>query len=269
MSYFLLILLVAFPALADLDNIQIKNLDLNYVYPQGTGEVEKLSIGVAVKKLGYQVDVYRRDHSFDVLSPFIDFQWVDPMPFIHNMQSAHTQKLNLKVDKGDHYLRGESLEFTGEKTGQFVFRKYDMSCVGTSAAVKPVQRLKTDCLEKLEASVSHMELPFQFLTDLAAQLPDIQTESEGNIPANDFALSVLKGDFYSYLRIKYVVSAYLKIWGHAQYENNGKTIAIRIDSIKYGILPVTTLVMNELRRQIHHPKVTITPPWIRIQIGNE
>jgi hypothetical protein len=197
----------------------------------------------------------------------VDFQWLKPIEFVHNMLSAETKKLNLKVDTGDHFARGESLKITGEKTGEFVFLKYDVSCAGPSVAEKPVERLKTDCLEKMNAAVSHMELPFQFLKDIAEQLPDIATETQGDIPANDFYLIVKKGDFSSYLRIKYVVAAYLKIWGHAQFENDGKTFAIRVDSIKYGILPVTTLVMNELRRQINHPDVTITPPWIRINLG--
>ncbi|MBA2406310.1 MAG: hypothetical protein H0V66_16150 [Bdellovibrionales bacterium] len=271
MSYFLLILIFVSPAFAGLDKIAIKNLDLDYVYPQGTGLVEKVSVGIAIEKseTAYPVEIFRRDNAFDVTSTFVDFQWLDPIPFVHNMLKAKTEKLNLKVDKNDHYLNGDLLRFTGEKTGEVVLKKYKLTCKGPSVSKDPVERLKTDCLEKLEAHVSYMELPFQFLTDLASQLPDVPTETEGDIPANDFGLTVTKGDYYSYLRIKYVVNAYLKFWGHVKHENDGKTLAIRIDLVKFGILPVTALVMNQLRRQINHPRVTITPPWIRIKLGNE
>jgi hypothetical protein len=269
MSYLLLIILFVTPAFAALDKIQIKNLDFNYVYPQGTGEVEKVSIGIALKQQTYPVQVYRRDNSFEVLSTFIDFEWQNPIPFFHNLKSAATEKLDLKVDKKEHHLRGEGLKATGEKTGDFILGKFDFACSGTSLADKPIDRLKADCLDKMEASVSHMELPFKFLTEIASQLPDVATETDDNIPANDFFLSVMKGDFYSYLRIKYVVKAYLKIWGHGQFENNKKTFAIRVDSIKFGVLPVTTLVMTVLRNRVYHPRITINPPWIRIQLGNE
>jgi hypothetical protein len=267
MLYLLSVLIFFSTAFAGLDKIQIKNLDLNYVYPSGTGMVEKVSVGVRFKNQAYPLELHRRDNSFDVVSPFVDFQWVDPIAFFHNMQSASTEKLSLNIDREEHYLRGELLKIKGEKTGDFVFSRYDLKCFGPSVALDPVERLKTDCMEKMEASISHMELPFEFLTEIAAQLPDIETETDGDIPAHDFFLSMSKGDFFSYLRIKYGVRAYLKIWGHSQFEDSGKIFAIRVDSIKFGILPVTTLVMNELRRQVQHPKIKIDPPWIRIQIG--
>lgn len=271
MSYLLLILLSTFPAFAGLDNITIKNLDLDYVYPHGSGMVEKVSVGVTTKsqQAAYPVEIFRREKDFAVNSEYVDFQWLDPIPFVHNMQKATTQQLNLKIHKQLHYVNGELLKFTGEKTGEFVLKKYNISCAGPSVAIDPIDRLKTDCLEKLHATIAHMELPFEFLTDIASQLPDVPTESDTDMPANDFGLTVTKGDFYSYVRIKYVVNAYLKLWGHIQYEDGGKTLAIRMDSIKFGILPVTTLVMNELRRQVQHPRVKIDPPWIRIQLGNE
>jgi hypothetical protein len=270
-SYLLLIILFVTPAFAGLDKIQIKNLDFNYIYPQGKGVVEKVTLGIASKQQGlsYPVEVYRRDNSFEVLSTFIDFEWHNPIAFFHNLKSASTEKLHLKIDKKDHFLRGEELKATGEKTGDFIFGNFDFTCSGPSLELKLVERLKEDCLEKMQATVSHMELPFKFLTEIASQLPDIATETDDNIPANDFFLSVLKGDFHSYLRIKYLVKAYLKIWGHGQYENNKKTFAIRVDSIKFGVMPVTTLVMTVLRSQINHPRITINPPWIRIQLGNE
>lgn len=269
MSYFLLLFIFINTAFAGLDKLQIKNLDFDYQIPYGKGEVEKISIGINLKNQIYPVEVFRRDESFDLLSPFIDFQWEKPIPFFHNLKNASTRKLNLKVDNKEHYLKGESLKFAGEKTGDFILGKFDLACFGSSAALKPIDRVKDDCLEKMEATVNHMELPFKFLTEISSQLPDVVTETEGNIPANDFALSVLKGDFYSYFRIKYIVKAYLKIWGHGQYENNKETFAIRVDSIKFGLLPVTTLVMLVLQNQIQHPRISINPPWIRIHLGNE
>ncbi len=267
MSYFILILFIISSALAALENLQVKNLNLDYVSPQGAGLVEKLSIGMSVQEIfnkqSYSFEIYRREDSFDVLSAYADFQWLYPIAFVHNLQKLNTEKFNLKIDRGEHFLRGESLRFTPQKGGDYFFRNFSLDCNGSSELKKVSERLKADCLDKMHATVTNMELPFQFLTDIADQLPDTPTETD-DIPANDFFLSLYKGDFFSYVRIKYIVKAYLKIWGHVQYENEGKTLAIRIDSIKYGVLPVTDLVMAELRRQIHHSSISINPPWIRI-----
>jgi hypothetical protein len=269
-SYLFLIILIISPVFAGLDKIQIKNLDLKYEYPYGTGLVEKVSVGVSIKsQTNYPVEIHRRDDSFEVLSPFVDFQWMNPIPFFHNLQKVSLEKFNLKIDRNEHYLKGQSVQFAGEKTETFVFGKYDLNCAGSSVSVDVVERLKADCLDKMEASVEHMELPLQFLSEIASQLPDVPTETGAEIPANDFSLSVYKGDFFSYMRIKYVVRAYLKFWGHLQYENEGKTLAIRLDSVKFGVLPVTPLVFAELARQVNHPRVSINPPWIRIQLGNK
>lgn len=268
MAYLLLILAFMSSAFADLDKLQIKNLDLNYVYPEGSGEFEKLSIGIE-KKQTYPVQIYRREKTFDVVSPFVEFQWLNPITFVHNAQKIATKKLNLHLDHKEHYARGESLSLTPEKGGEILLDKYNITCQGNSVEKDPIKRIMSDCMEKLDVTISHMELPFEFLTTLASQLPDVPTEAEGDMPANDFYLTNVKGDFYSYVRVKYVVKAYLKIWGHGQIENDGKTFAVRMDKIMYGILPVTTLVMNELRRQIKHPDVTIDPPWIRIKMENK
>lgn len=269
MSYLLLILITLSPAFAALDKIQIKNLHFDYSLPLGIGDVEKVSVGISLQKQSYPIEVRREENSFDISSKFVDFQWINPIPFAHNIQKGSTKGLNLKIDRLNHSLVGEDLRFTGEKSGEFVFKKFDLNCQGSSLAALPIDRLKADCLEKMHAAISNMELPFEFLNTIASQLPDIPTETDGDIPANDFALSIKQGDFFSYLRIKYVVRAYLKFWGHVQYEDEGRTLAIRMDQIKYGVLPVTTLVMNELRRQINNPNVTVTPPWIKIKLDNK
>ncbi|MCE9500261.1 MAG: hypothetical protein K8R21_07165, partial [Leptospira sp.] len=59
----------------------------------------------------------------------------------------------------------------------------------------------------------------------------------------------------------------LKVAGHAQFENDGKTFAIRVDEIKFGILPITNTVLSEMQARIKDPKVKIDPPWIRITVG--
>ena len=79
MSYFILIILIISPVFAGLEKIQIQNLDFNYQHPFGTGVVEKVSVGVSIKsQVNYPIEIHRKDDSFEVTSPFVDFQWMNP-----------------------------------------------------------------------------------------------------------------------------------------------------------------------------------------------
>jgi hypothetical protein len=273
MSFFLLLILSIAPAFSGLNKLAIENLDLNYISPKGTGEFEKLIIGLSMEKKNfpqqprYPVEILRQEDSFELSSPFVELQWLNPLAFFHNMTAASTDKLNFKLGSYEHYLVARKLKFTPDGQGEFTFSKAELHCKGDSLDNDPVQRLMLDCRQKMTATIHQLELPLNFLTEIADQLPDIPTEID--VPANDFGFNMENGNFYSHLRIKYYVRAYLRTWGHLRYEDDGKTIAIRIDQVKYGILPVTNLVMNELRRRVTHPNVIINPPWIRIKMDEK
>jgi hypothetical protein len=270
---FLLTIVFSFFSLttfAGLEKILIQNLDLNYTYPAGKGEFEKLNFGVSLKDgHKYPVDIYRRDDAFDVVSHFIEFQWKKPLAFIHNLKEAKVDKLNLKIDRGQHYLHGTKASFVSPQDINYFFHRYDIACTGSSQDQDPLIRLMYDCREKMLAKIDYTDIPTEFFQTLSEELPAYEEDPTMQIPASDFFLSINQGDMYSSFRIKYIIRAYLRIWGFTQYENDGKTLAIRIDQIKFGILPVTHIVMDLLRRQVSHPDVIINPPWIRIKLGNK
>lgn len=268
MTYFIFALLLISSAFASLEKISIQNLDIGYTYPYGSGEFEKLTLGVELIPAKYPVEVFRRDASFEIVSPFVTFEYLNPVPFIHNVQHLKAESLNLDLNYKLSKVSAQKLHLKPESTGDIILDRVDMSCQGTSVMKDPIDRLKEDCLEKMNAKISHMELPFQVMKEIAKELPDEETEAEADMPANDFSLSMTKGDFNSYVRIKLIVRAYLRIWGHVKMEDEGKTTAIRIDNVKFGVLPVTTIVMNVLRRQIASDTVKVDPPWIRIKSGN-
>lgn len=267
MTYLIFALLLVSSAFASLEKIQIKNLDLGYTYPYGNGEFEKLSLGVELVPVRFPVEIFRRDTAMEIVSPFVTFEYLNPIPFIHNIQNLTAKGLNLDLNYKASSAKADTIHLTPQKVGEIILDKMDFSCQGTSVMKDPIDRLKEDCIEKMNAKVAHMELPFDFIKSIASELPDEETEIEAEMPANDFSIAMTKGDFYSYVRIKLVVRAYLKIWGHVQMEDAGKTTAIRLDSVKFGVLPVTSIVWNVLRRQVASETVIIDPPWIRIKSG--
>jgi hypothetical protein len=267
MSYFILALLFVSSAFATLERISIQNLDVGYTYPYGTGEFEKLTLGAELVPTKFPVEFYRRDASFEIISPFVTFEYLNPSPMIHNIQNVTVKSLYLDLNYKNSSVKANSIHLTGENTGEVILDKVDFSCSGNSVMKDPIDRLKEDCVEKMSAKATHMVLPFEVVKSIANELPDEETEIATEMPADDFSITMTKGDFYSYVRIKILIRAYLKIWGHVQYEDAGLTTAIRVDTIKFGILPVTSLVMNILRREISSESVIVDPPWIRIKSG--
>ena len=262
--------LVSATSHADLEKILVQNLDLDYTAPVGKGEFEKLNFSVSLKdEHKYPVEIYRRDDTFDVVSHFIEFQWKNPLAFIHNLKEAKIEKLNLKLDRGQHYLKGNKTSFVSPRDIQFLFHRYDIECKGASQDPDPLIRLMYDCRDKMRVSIDYTDIPTDLFRALSEELPAYEEDPTMQIPASDLLLNIDQGDLYSSVRVKYIIRAYLRIWGFAQNENDGKTLAIRIDQIKFGIVPVTNLVMDLLRRQVNHPNVTINPPWIRIKLGNK
>jgi len=267
MSYLLLTFLLLNTAFAGLEKLHLKNVNLNYLAPEGTGDFEKINFGWSLFEEKYPVLIYRREKTFEIDSTFANFEWINPFSFVHNFESASVAGVNLKLDREDHVISGDMVKFKPDGLGEFRLEDISVKCKGDSAQEDLVLKIQEDCLAKLDATVAHLELPIHFIQSISEKLPDAPAETD--IPANDFVMSVLNGTFYSSLRIKLLLPAYLKIWGFAQIEDTGKTFSLRIDEVKFGVIPVTALVLYELQQQVKHPRVTVAPPWIRIKLGRE
>jgi hypothetical protein len=266
----LLFLFVSLTAFANLQSVSIKDLDLDYSHPQGFGEVEKFGISLSAKShsyVRYPLEIRHEENSLKVMLQMLEFNWINPYPFIAEAKKIKSRAAFLQLKIGESFLNAKELQFISSAGTDFSFSGVEAQCQGGSSRRDPIQRLTYDCIEKARVKMARVEIPLKFLDDLAQELPPVPDEAQ--IPADDFGLAVDNGKFFSHLKVKMVLRATLRIWGHAQFENNHETLAVRVDQIKYGILPVTGLVMNELRRQIKHPDVTITPPWIRINLGKK
>ncbi len=251
-------------AFASLQKINIKNLDLNYVYPQGSGTFEKLQIGIkSFNEPTYPVDVIREESSFLLTTPFVDFTWLNPVKFIHDLASFETRKLGATLDKKDHAVVAEGLKFNPQGMGEFSLEKFLLLCSGISEKPRIEERLIEDCQKSLTAKIEKIVAPVNlFVPDL----PEVFEESE-ELPGSDFILNIKEGDFDLGVRIKYYLRAYVSAWGNLTLENDNNLAVIRVDKIKYGYLPVTTLVLNQIRSRINNPNIEVDPPYIRIKLG--
>lgn len=263
MTFLFILCAFVLPTFAGLETLKIKNLSTEYASPSGTGEMDKIEIDLS-KTERTPFSLVRHDDAIIIQTAMMDFTWSRPEAFFLEIKKFGAIGLNVQLAKGESFLTGQGLELTTGKDEFYSLTGMNVNCRGSSTERDPLMRFVYDCEEKAEVVVNKLELPFDLLDQVASRLPPIPDDAE--MPADDLKISIYKGDIFATLKIKYMVRATVKIWGHFQFENDRKVAALRVDQVKFGILTVTNLVMNELRRQINHPNVTIDPPWIRIKL---
>lgn len=251
-------------AFASLEKITVQNLDLDYAAPYGKGTVEKVGIGVGLTPETFPLEVIRTETSFDLISPYVDFSWMNPLKFIYSLQTVSSRKLSASLGTKDHFISAESVTVIPKNGGEYKADLFDAKCVGDFKGPFDV-RLLEDCRKSLNLTIKRVDVPTDFfLYEVLEDLPKLPGTFE--IPGDNVIAKIDEGNFYLQVYVKYWFYAGLRSWGHMQYENNYQTIAIRVDQIKFGYLTVTNLVMKKLQEVIKNPDVVIDPPWIRIDV---
>lgn len=263
MKLFLLMLLVPMSAFAGLEKISVQNLDMDYVAPYGKGTVEKIGIGLGLAPEAYPIEFIRQEHSIDLVTPYVEFSWMNPLKFIYDLQAVSTKGLSASLGTDNHSANAESLMIIPKSGGEYKLDKLTAKCPGGFKGPFDV-RLMEDCRKDLELTIKRVDVPVDFF--LYEVLEDFPQIGDMDIPGDNIIARIKEGDLYLQVYIKYWFYAGLRTWGHVQYENNYQTVAIRVDQIKFGYLTVTNMVMKKLKEVIKSPDVKIDPPWIRIDV---
>lgn len=253
-------------AFASLEQISAENLDLTYHYPSGAGEFEKLKIGVNLVSERFPITVERREDAFDILTPFVDFSWLRPAKFVHNLEALEVRRLTGSLGKGiEHFVEADFLMLRPEGRGEYKGHELSAKCSGGEASGPIENRLLEACMNHFELYIKSVVLSPDFI--LYKVLGDI-------FPAFDVAdyngelvrLNVNEGKYNLQVYIKYGIRAGLRASGLMEFQEERKVFAIRIDQVRFGYLPITNLVMKKLKEEIKSPNIEVAPPWIRIKL---
>lgn len=264
MKIFLLLFFTTSFAFARLERITVQTLDLDYAAPYGRGMAEKVGIGIGIAPESFPIDVIRTENSFDLISPYVEFSWMNPLKFIYDLQSVSSRKLSASLGAQNHTVTAESVTVVPKKGGEYKADLLDAKCAGDFKGPFDV-RLLEDCRKSLYLTIKRVEVPTDFfLYQVLEELPKLPGTFE--IPGDNVIASIDEGNFYLQVYVKYWFYAGLRSRGHVQYENNYQTVAIRVDQVKFGYLIVTNMVMEKLKEVIKSPDVVIDPPWIRIDV---
>jgi hypothetical protein len=252
-------------AFAGLEKVTLQNLDLDYALPFGKGTVERVGIGMSLAADPYAIEVHRLTDSFEITSPYLDFSWSGPNKLLHDLEKLQTKKASASLGSTkQHFIESEFLLFRPKARGDYQAHHIKGSCEGESSG-KFQLRLMQDCRNKMDLTIEKIDFPTDFIIyKIIEDLPPVVTEED--VPGDHVILSSREGNYALQVYVKYWIRAGLRSWGHVQFENDNKTVAIRVDKVKFGYLTVTGLVMRKLKELITNPDITVDPPWIRINL---
>jgi hypothetical protein len=267
--FFALTFLLSLTSFAKLQNLTVVDGNFSYVKPFGNGDVQKIQLGISKSDVvgPYPISITREANALTLKTEYVDFSWLDPMDFFHDMEKLYMEKGNVQIGYNKHFLNTPNVIFQPDKKGEFRMQGVDINCEGLSVALAIEDRLTDDCVENLKARIIRLEMPDKSLfMEVVRALPEVPAEED--IPAWDFDLLIDKGDFKLDFRVKYVITAGVYAWGHVQFENDRKVLAVRLDRVKYGYLGVTHLVFKKLR-ELNRPDIIVEEPWIRVRLGGK
>lgn len=263
---FFLLLLLSLSAFAGPKLLALKNVNFDYVLPMGNGEAEKIMVATDLLPATFPFEVLRTDAAFEVTTPFIDYHWLKPFPFVHDIESLTTKNLNLKVGGTLHELSLEHFSVRPRKRNDYRASGLVGTCEGGSEQDLLVKLLE-DCRTKMDLKIKKVDVPEDFI--LYKLIQDLEKrEDMSEIPGDNLNFSSRDGKYALQVYLKYWIHAGLRSWGTFSYEDDFKTLVIKVDQIKFGYLSVTTLVMNRLREMNQNPNVVVQPPFIKINLGS-
>jgi hypothetical protein len=265
MRIFLLTLtLVSFSAWPGFEKLTVEKLDLDYVSPTGKGMVDRVGIGMSFTSRPYPIEIKKTEKSFELFSPYVDFTWFHPLKFIYDMEEVFTRKMTAAVGTKRHIVESE-YAMVKTKTHQ-VYQAHFLKAYCEGGANGDFdKRFLEDCVRKMEMTIRRLDIPADVIFNRMIKELPFPPENQVDIPADNFSLQVTNGHFSLVMFLDYWFYSGLRMKGFMQFEDEYNILALRIDEIKFGYFPVTSLVMKKLQEMVKTPDVTIDPPWIRIK----
>jgi hypothetical protein len=264
---FFLLTTLALPSFADFERMQIENLSADYKRPSGRAEIEKIQIDfTSPLSAPYVLTLERTEDAFQVISPFLQLNWLKPWKIIHNAEELSLEEGYASFGKKEHGLKAQGASFSPEGMGAFYLKEILANCSGGSTDLWIENRIIDDCLENSQLTINSLDVPVNFfLNEIVSQYPQDPLPASAK-PADSFKLTVKNGDFSFMVYTRVVFYAGLRAWGNVSLQNNRKTLIIRIDQIKFGYFPITAVVMKELAKRNRNPDVIINDNYIMVNL---
>lgn len=250
---------------AGLNEIRVTNLSGDYLAPNGSGTFEKFSVDLSFLPPKYSFEISHTERGYLLSTPMADIHWTKPPKFIHKSDGLIVRGLNLKLGKGEHEAQAPYLSYTAHGAGAVGLDHPHLRCKGGSKNTDFLYEVLGDCLNEMIFTSEKVHVPDDFfLLDFFRKIYGTRSLPESNL--DNFLLTSREGDFYLYFLTRYYVKAGLRTWGKVSFDEKEEVLTLKINLIKFGIFPVTSMVMDEIKKKFEGPDVIVEPPYIKIKL---
>src|SRR5690606_19846393 len=150
-------------------------------------------------------------------TPFVEFSWLRPAKFVHNLEALEVKKLTGSLGKGsEHFVDADFLMLRPESRGEYKAQNLSAKCIGESEG-RIEDRLLSACLSQLELYSKNVVLSPDFILNkvLAEVFPTLDVaDYSGEL----VRLNILEGKYNLQVYIKYGIRAGLRASGLMEFQ---------------------------------------------------
>ncbi len=268
----MVLLLVTSSAFAENLNVNLQGFNFNYSDPKGSGSADSFSRNGVPSLAGVNVAVEKIDTAFKISVSGTETQELElkgAPDFIMKAQSMDISNFNLdlsssaslSMDEGDFNSKSSDLKLKG----------FSLDCERDLAQNKIMDQLLSGCVQKMTlrsadfSSTAHSSREARALTLLTDALEKAISQTRGDTRVKSLKLNVSGGKYNLEGNVQAQVSGKVTSDGSLSYDAAAGILTLKISSVKFSILSVTTKVFDALRKK-QSEKFKVKEPYVYITV---
>ncbi len=264
----LLLSLLVLPSIAMAQNFKadIHNFNFNYTSPLGEGIAKSFSFESFSEKKEAKVWVEKTSEGFLVKASGVtdgEFEIKNTPDFIASAEKINLRDFNFSFNQSMHMKLSEA-SFTSPES-QLNLQNLNWSCNRDSSSSEILKQVLNGCISKMTLNTSRFTSN-SFATEALAEALGIHAATLAGVGLNDLDLSIVKGSFDLSAQVKAQISGKVRGKGEVSYHSSTQEVKIKISSVKFGILNITSKVFSELKKN-ESDKLKVQQPFIILKLN--
>lgn len=258
MKILLLSIMLTISAFANLQILEVHDMDLTYLKPEGNGKIGKFKFGVdtganngSEKDPGdFLHDILIKIVGNDIFleSDFSYIVWREAPEFFTDAEKILTRDLELYFTFSRNSLKAARLQYDFTEA-KFKLFDLDAFCSDKLRVGGIAQRLLENCLFNSHLILSKLE--FNFPKEVVQEVVESSHGNEGVFKIDtvkDFSLFVEKSVFKANFTVDWVVNLNSTVVGKLRPDVDNQKLAVDVDKITLGKINVTKVTLWVLKK---------------------
>jgi len=229
-----------------LSEVSIKNFNFNYKSPSGEGVAEVFSYK---KNSQTQQKVFVEKHDKDLYFQYEGFEngefaFKDAPAMIIDADQMNLTKFNLVLSQNVN-LNFSDAEFISGVDVQKI-QSLSLGCSRNQNAHEFYEQFIQGCIENMDFKVGN-----------------VSSNSEKALGVKTVDVKIKAGVLNFSADVKAQISGKVRGKGNASYDESSKTLTLKISEVKFGILDVSGMVFDELKK-LESDTIKVKKPFVYI-----